>query len=55
MVKIVDDQGNVVAYDARELIHVAELNRVVVTGTSQTDDQGNLTVLARTVFIHPTP
>ncbi len=54
MVKIVDDQGNVVAYDARELVHVAELNRVVVTGTSETDDQGNLTVLARTVFIHPT-
>ena len=37
--------------DARELLHVKELFTVVVQGTTQRDDAGNLTVLASGVYV----
>lgn len=51
LVKVVDDGGNPVSQDARELLGVKELAMVVVQGKAQRDDQGNLTVLANKVFI----
>lgn len=50
-VKIVDDSGNAVAQDARELVNVKELSTVVVAGKANRDDQGNLTVAANQVFV----
>jgi hypothetical protein len=50
-VRVVDDQGQLVAQDAKELLGVKELSTVVVKGTAQRDDQGNLTVLAEKVFV----
>jgi len=46
MVKIVDGSGSAVPKDARELLGVKELSKVVVHGKAQRDDSGNLTVLA---------
>lgn len=51
LVKIVDEQGNPVQADARELLHVTELSRVVVKGKAQRDDAGNLTVLATGIYV----
>ena len=50
-VRIVDDQGKLVAKDAKTLLGVKELSTVVVQGKAQRDDQGNLTVLAEKVFV----
>lgn len=50
-VKIVDDAGNSVASDARQLLGVKELSTVVVKGKAQRDDSGNLTVAATEVFV----
>lgn len=50
-VKVVDDQGKPIASDARRLLGVKELTTVVVEGTAQRDDQGNLSVLANQVFV----
>lgn len=44
-----DDQP--VAKDARELLGVKELSKVVVHGAAKRDDQGNLTILARKVYV----
>ncbi|QDV25437.1 hypothetical protein [Aureliella helgolandensis] len=52
-VKVVDESGAPVTQDARELLQVKELSTVVVHGTAQRDDQGNLSVLAREVFVRP--
>lgn len=51
MIKVVDDEGNPVATDARELLGVKELSRVVVKGTAERDEQGNLAVLADQVYV----
>ena len=51
LVKFVDDQNNVVAVDARQLLNVTELNTVVVRGKAQRDDAGNLTVLADGLYV----
>ena len=50
-VKIVDDQGQVVATDAKELLDIQELSTVVVQGEAQRDAEGNLTVLADKVYV----
>ena len=50
-VKVVDESGNPVAQDARELLGVEELATVVVQGEAQRDEQGNLSVLANQVFV----
>jgi hypothetical protein len=53
MVKVVDDNGTLVAADARELLGVKELQTVVVRGKAQLDEAGNLTVLASGLYIKP--
>ena len=51
MVKIIGPDGQPVAKDARELLGVKELSKVVVCGKAKRDDQGNLTVLAKQVHV----
>ena len=51
LVKVVDDNGDLVQVGARSLLNIKELATVVVTGTAQRDDSGNLTVLATGVFV----
>ena len=51
LVKVVDDGGDVVKADAKQLLGVRELSTVVVKGKAQRDDAGNLTVLATTIFV----
>jgi hypothetical protein len=51
MVKVVGPDGQPVSKDARELLGVKELSKVVVRGKAQRDDQGNLTVLAEKVHV----
>ncbi len=52
-VKVVDEQGQTVQTDARELFGVKELQTVVVRGRAKRDEQGNLTVLAAGVYPRP--
>lgn len=51
LVKVVDEQGEPVKTDARELLGVRELTSVIVKGKALRDDAGNLTVLATGVFV----
>ena len=51
MVKLVDEHGNTIAADAREILDVKELQTVVVRGHAKRDEAGNLTVLASGVFV----
>lgn len=51
LVKVVDEQGEMVKADARELLDVKELATVVVQGKAQRDESGNLTVLASGVHV----
>ena len=51
LVKIVDQQGQLLRTDARQLLDLAELQTVVVRGTAERDDAGNLTILASGVFV----
>jgi hypothetical protein len=53
LVKVVDDSGALLDTDARELLQVKELQAVVVEGTAQRDDSGNLTVLTEGVYLKP--
>jgi len=53
LVKVVDDSGNLVAMDARELLLAKELQTVVVAGEAKRDEAGNLTVLASGVYRKP--
>ncbi|QDT04990.1 hypothetical protein K227x_33880 [Rubripirellula lacrimiformis] len=50
-VMIVDDSGNPVAQDARNILNIKELSTVVVTGKAKRDEEGNLTVAANNVFV----
>jgi hypothetical protein len=50
-IKIIDEQGNIVAQDARPLLGIKELSVVIVEGTAKRDDQGNLTLLATKLFL----
>ena len=50
-VKLVDSSGKPVIQEARELLPIKELSAVVVKGIAKRDDQGNLTIAARQVFI----
>jgi hypothetical protein len=49
-IKVVDEAGDAVATDARQLLGIEELSEVVVVGTVQRDQQGNLSLAARKVF-----
>ncbi|TWT61308.1 hypothetical protein [Rubinisphaera italica] len=50
-VKVVNTEGKPVSEDARKLLGVKELNMVVVHGTAQRDDDGNLSVLADQIYV----
>lgn len=52
-VKLVDTNGKPVSQGARELLPVKELSTIVVKGIAKRDDQGNLTIAARQVFVRP--
>jgi len=51
LVKIVDERGDLVKADARELLQIKELSTVIVQGKAKRDDAGNLTILANTVYV----
>lgn len=51
LVKVVNDAGELVQADARELLAVKELSSVIIRGKAQRDDSGNLTVLAHGVYV----
>ena len=51
LVKVVDEHGELVQTDARQLLNVKELSTVVVQGRAKRDDAGNLTVLATGVYV----
>ena len=51
LVKLVDENDELVKADAKSLLRVKELSTVVVQGKAQRDDAGNLTVLASGVFV----
>ena len=51
MVKIVGANGKTVSKDARELLGVQELSKVIVHGKARQDEEGNLTVLADKVYV----
>jgi hypothetical protein len=51
LVKLVDQAGQLVKRDARKLLGVRELQTLVVEGTAQRDDAGNVTLLAHQVFV----
>jgi len=51
LVKVVDEEGQIVAVDSRELLGLKESDMVVVAGTAKKDDSGNFVMLARGVFV----
>jgi hypothetical protein len=51
LIKVVDERGNLVKADARDLLKVKELSTVVVKGKAKRDDAGNLTVLASGIYV----
>lgn len=53
LVKFVDADGKVVKGDAKEVLGVKELQTVVVAGKAQRDEAGNLSILAKGVFVRP--
>ncbi len=50
-VKVVGQDGQPVDQDAKKLLGVKELDTVIVQGQAKRDDNGNLTVLARKVYV----
>jgi len=50
-VTIIGSDDQPVAKNARELLGVKELSKVVVHGAAKRDDQGNLTILAKKVYV----
>ena len=51
LVKVVDENGDLVKADARQLLKVKELSTVIVKGKAKRDDAGNLIVLATGVYV----
>jgi hypothetical protein len=51
LVKLVDESGNLVRQDARQLLPVKELDTVVVQGKARRDKSGNLTIVASRVYV----
>ncbi|TWT57288.1 hypothetical protein KOR42_06470 [Thalassoglobus neptunius] len=51
LVKVVDENGDPIKTDARELLGVRELTSVIVKGNAQRDDAGNLTILASSIYV----
>jgi hypothetical protein len=50
-IKFVDEGGQALATDARQLLGVKELERVTIRGKAKRDEAGNLTVLARGIYV----
>jgi len=51
LVKFVDDGGQLIASDARELLGVSELDTVVIEGKVQKNEDGNAVLLANGVYL----
>jgi len=51
LVKVVDEHGQIVPVDSRQLLGLKESDLVVVQGTAKKDGNGNFVMLARGVFI----
>ncbi|MBA2114184.1 hypothetical protein [Bremerella alba] len=51
LIKVVDENGEVLQADARESLKLDELQTVVVRGKAQRDEEGNLTVLADSLYV----
>jgi len=51
LVKVVDDQGSVLAVDARKLLNASENDMVVVKGRVQRDEEGSFSVAANGVYV----
>lgn len=50
-IKFVNDKGETLPTDARELLGVKELQTLVVKGKAKRDDAGNLVILAEGIFV----
>lgn len=53
LVMFVDDEGQVVKQDARELLGVKELDTVYLMGKAKRDKAGNVTVMAAKLYVAP--
>ena len=53
MVRFVDAQGKTLAHDAKALLGVEPLQTVVVKGKAKRDSEGNLTIVATSVYVRP--
>jgi hypothetical protein len=53
LVRIVDESGNTIKEDPRELLNLKELQTVVIKGKAKRDQEGNVTVLASQLHIRP--
>ena len=51
IVKVVDEQGQTVPTDAKQLLGVKELDTVVVRGKAKRDAAGNVTILATGLYV----
>ena len=51
LVKFVDEQGNLIAADAQELLGLGELDTVVIEGTMQKSEDGAAVILASGVYL----
>jgi hypothetical protein len=51
LVKVVNEEGQTVPTDAKTLLGVKELSTVIVQGKAERDDAGNLTLLAKKVYV----
>lgn len=51
LVKFVEGDGSVVKHDARDVFNLKELQTVIIKGTAERDDAGNLTILAAGMYV----
>jgi hypothetical protein len=51
LVKFLDDNGRVLEVDSRQLLGIAENDMVVVRGKAKKDKNGNVSLVADTVFV----
>ena len=51
LVKFVDRNGEPLPIDSRELLRVNELDRVVVKGRAERDNDGNVVIVAGGIFV----
>jgi hypothetical protein len=52
-IKFVDEAGETLATDARQLLGIKELQHVTIRGQAKRDEAGNLTVLATALYVKP--